>query len=331
MNCDQAIELLPWFLNGTLEAGERDEIRRHLETCRSCRQALRETREGWEILSQHLPSTALVALAYGESPAEIDSALAEQHLASCPQCAAELELARMSRRLEEDEKIAVFPGARPRPEADRGFRQWRAAALAAGLAGLVAASGWVYSVQQVGSLTERLAQRPVPSAVGRPAAPVPSTGGGDASRQQIARLAGQVQEAERTQAKLQTQLEQATSQLTELKSQPRGLGEPQPNTWAGLVSAGDVVRGQPEEGIVEIPGNREATPFLEATGENTPRRIEIRDSNGQLRWHASGLLRTDQDDYRITIPAHFLEPGRYTIQLYSTDGKPRERYAIQVK
>src|SRR3954454_11692273 len=109
MNCDQAIEFLPWLLNGTLEATESGEVRRHLATCERCRAALNDTRDAWTIFSQHLSSEALVALAHGEAPAGIDPALAERHLASCPECAAELELARTSRRLEEYEKIAVFP------------------------------------------------------------------------------------------------------------------------------------------------------------------------------------------------------------------------------
>lgn len=231
----------------------------------------------------------------------------------------------MSRRLEEDDKIAVFPAARPRPAADTGYRKWRAAALAAGLAGVVAASGWIYSAQQV---TEQLAQRPAPA--GGPAQLAPA--GGEASRQQMARLEGQVREAQRAQAQLQEELKQASSQLAGLRDQPRGLGEPQLNTWSGLVSAGgDVVRGQPEEVTVEIPANREAALSLEATGDNTPRRIELRDSDGRLRWKASGLLRTEEDAYKLTIPAHFLPPGKYTIQLHSPDGKPRERYTIQVK
>jgi anti-sigma factor RsiW len=109
MTCDQAIELLPWLLNGTLDAAERDEVRRHLASCESCRQALRATRDTWDLFDQHIPSQDLVALAWGDRPAGIDPALAEAHLASCPQCAAELELARMSRRLEEEGNVAVFP------------------------------------------------------------------------------------------------------------------------------------------------------------------------------------------------------------------------------
>src|SRR6059058_1585796 len=117
MNCDDAIEFLPWLLNGSLEARERDEVRRHLTDCERCRAALNDTREAWTVFSQHLPGEALVALAYGEAPAGVDPALAERHLASCPECAAELELARTSRRLEEDDRIAVFPGRTPRVEA----------------------------------------------------------------------------------------------------------------------------------------------------------------------------------------------------------------------
>jgi len=141
MTCDQAIERLPWLLNGSLEPAEREEVQGHLTTCAACREALAETREAWRTFGQHLPPAALVAMAYGEAPGGIDPALAERHLASCPECAAELELARMSRRLEEDDRIAPFP-PRPRPDTGREYRAWRGAALAAGLAGLVALSGW---------------------------------------------------------------------------------------------------------------------------------------------------------------------------------------------
>ena len=47
----------------------------------------------------------------------------------------------MSRRLEEEDKIAVFPAARPRPQAASRSRTWRAAALAAGLAAVAGSGG----------------------------------------------------------------------------------------------------------------------------------------------------------------------------------------------
>src|SRR4051794_5717493 len=166
MNCDDVSELLPWLLNGTLESEEEAEVRRHLATCERCRAALGDTREAWTTFDQHLPSEALVALAYGEAPSGVDAALADRHLASCPQCAAELELAGMSRRLEEDEKIVPFPtpsAPRSRQEAPvvrGGSRAGRAAALAAGLAAVVGWTGWLYESQQAGDMAAQLARRP---------------------------------------------------------------------------------------------------------------------------------------------------------------------------
>ncbi len=227
MNCDQAIEFLPWLLNGTLEATERDEVRRHLATCERCRAALNDTRDAWTIFGQHIPGDALVALAYGEIPAGVDPAVAERHLATCAECAAELELARTSRRLEEDDKIAVFPGARSRqePVADRGSRTWRAAALAAGLAGLVAGTGWIYEFQQAGSLAERLAQKPAAAQETRPA-PSP-TRIDDGSSRQMAELSGKLQEVQKTQAELDRQLEQAKGQIAEIARERESLSRPQ--------------------------------------------------------------------------------------------------------
>jgi len=150
MTCDQAIERLPWLLNGTLEPAEQEEVQGHLTTCAACREALAETREAWKIFGQHLPSETLVAMAYEERPEGIDSALAERHLSNCAECTAELELARMSRHLEEDQRIAPFPVRPDRETRDSGkdYRTWRGAALAPGLAGLVAFGGWFQAAQR---------------------------------------------------------------------------------------------------------------------------------------------------------------------------------------
>ena len=72
MNCDQAIELLPWLLNGTLEAGERDEVRRHLETCERCREALTETRVAGSIFGQHIPGSGPGRPGLGRDPLRSD-------------------------------------------------------------------------------------------------------------------------------------------------------------------------------------------------------------------------------------------------------------------
>jgi anti-sigma factor RsiW len=170
MNCQEAIERLPWWLNGSLESPERKEVGEHLEGCAACREALGETRLAWEIYDQHIPAEALVAYAGGE-PLVGDSALYERHLANCPQCAAELEMARASFLLGEHDEVAVMPlrvpasVRRARPE-----RGWQAAALAAGLTGLIAIGGWVTSVRQVRQLERTAGTTAAASAAPRSAA-----------------------------------------------------------------------------------------------------------------------------------------------------------------
>ena len=187
MNCEHAVELLPWLLNGTLGQDERRQVREHLMGCEACRQALADTRLAWKAFDQHLPPEALVALAWGETPTGIDPALAELHLASCPECAAELELVRTGRHLEEDDRIAVLtPRARPSsPVARPSWTGWRAAALAAGLAGVVAATGWFQTAQRANSMEDQLARRPAMTAPAepRPTAPVPPAPAGGAGDQ----------------------------------------------------------------------------------------------------------------------------------------------------
>src|SRR5262245_31209404 len=201
MTCESAIELLPWLLNGTLDTEERDEVWHHLETCESCRRSLTETRETWSVFAQHLPSQNLVALAWGETPSEA----VEEHLASCARCAAELELARMSRRLEE-ENIVVFPAPKPRPAPS-----WtRRLAVAAGLAAVVAASGWIYETRQANALSERLAQAQ------SPAAPAAGLEGEPSLKAQVAALVdrlGRLQDLQKETEKKAAETETQVAQL----------------------------------------------------------------------------------------------------------------------
>jgi hypothetical protein len=330
MSCDKAIEYLPWLLNGSLEGTEREEVRRHLATCERCRAALDETREAWTVFSQHLPSEALVALAYGEVPEGVDPAVAERHLATCPECAAELELAHTSRRLEE--KIVPFPGPRPKGTTETGERRsWRAAALAAGLTGLVAATGWFQEFQRVGTLSAELARKPAPVEQTRSLpAPAPAAGGDSALKDQVAQLTREAAES-------QQKLAQAQGQLADLDRKATRILQPQVNSWVGQLG-NDVVRGGGEAQEITVPRDRFATPLLEAdaNGEQGPREVEILDAAGKKVWGGSGLRATADDGaYNITFPPGFFPaPGHYRINLYaSANGRrvPRESYKIRVE
>lgn len=208
MICDEVVQRLPWYLNGSLAAEERNEIRGHLAQCAACREALAETRLGYRIFSAHVPSEALVDYAWDRTPRELDSGLIERHLEDCPECAAELELIRTSRRLAEEPDVALLrPKARTVAAAPpRFYRAWQAAALAAALGGVVSFTAWTHSEQerrqlgaevasarqdvaeaqkglaslndQVGRLRDQAASAPAPAPpVSTPAAPAESAGG----------------------------------------------------------------------------------------------------------------------------------------------------------
>lgn len=157
MNCQEAIERLPWWLNGSLDPEERREVEEHLKGCGPCRQALEETRLAAEIFAQHIPTAALVAYAADEAPEGIDPGLFELHLADCPQCAAELEMARASRLLSEHEEVPLLLPRQP-PQASpaaarpaRAERGWKAAAIAAGMTSVLALSGLWLNLERQGA------------------------------------------------------------------------------------------------------------------------------------------------------------------------------------
>lgn len=192
MTCDaRAAELLPFYWNGSLEPAERAEVERHLADCATCRTALAETRGAARIFAAHLPTEVVIDLAWDLVPEGEERDLYERHLAECPPCTAELEMARASRALEGAEGIALFrapsnvkSAATPTVVAPRP-RAWRAAALAAGLGGLIAATGWISTARENDRLLTQMAEtaiqrepldgtRPVPAPQPIPDASVPS-------------------------------------------------------------------------------------------------------------------------------------------------------------
>jgi len=344
MNCEQAIEVLPWHLNGTLGEDEKKEIREHLAACERCRQALADTRLAWEIFDQHIPAGALVAHAAGEEPDGIAPGVLEDHLATCPECAAELELVRISRGLAEDDAVALMA---PRSEHARvaalpvrsaGLR-WRRAALAAGLAGVVALGGWYKSAEKAHTLADRLATATaLPRPAASPPAPPPSPGSaaGAIDAQRVAEMQRQLDEANKTLSDLKTAELRAREQLAQLEKRGPGSG-PQVNTWVDDVQASaDVVRGSSGANVKEVPAGATATLLLNAQGEAAGERTaEISDAAGRIVWQGKGLrVNAGHHDYSLTIPAGWLPPGDYTIRLYRQEGGtriPAESYAIRVK
>lgn len=339
MTCDQAIELLPWYLNGTLEPGELAEVRRHLTACESCRAALAETAQAGALFSQentaqHIPAPDLVALAWGEHPSGIDPAAAEEHLASCAECAAELELVRMSRRLEEEGNVAVFPAARPRTAPSQSYRGWRAAAIAASLAGLVAAGGWFQTATQ---------PRQPEQAVVRPAAPPPGsmapvpqpqatpvTGSNMAS--ELAMLRQRVKELSDTADGLQSQVRKGQEQVAHLTAEP---------ALSPYISPTDVVRGKENTEEIAVVPARASVALLPLrathaeTGAHAHHEVVILSAGG-TPLKTKPVRRDPNGSYLLALLQGELKPGDYTLQVYGTaDGKrdpePEGTYKIRLQ
>jgi hypothetical protein len=322
MNCEKTAELLPWHLNGSLDAEETRQVAEHLETCADCREALAATRAAARIFSQHLPAEALVALAWGERP-EIDLDLADEHLRTCPQCAADLELARTSRALEQEDGVALFtPRSKPAPAAQPARAPWRAAALAAGLAGLVAFGGWIYSAGQAHDLEARLARTPAPAA-SRP--PAPST----ADREQLAALEAKVKELSGQAEEMQKRLA-AREQVAEAAPPP---ASPLANTWPVMMEPADVVRGsEPQESKEAKSGSGISLILHTLHADNRKaRRVEIADASGRTLLSVDGLVPDpDYDSVSLSLPKGFLKPGSYTVRA-TVPGGPAETYALKVR
>ena len=92
MDCTRAAELIPWYLNGTLEAAERADLEKHLASCAACRAERAEAEAALVLFGGHPSAEMLVDYAFGAPEAPRD--LIEAHLSGCDACADELAMVR---------------------------------------------------------------------------------------------------------------------------------------------------------------------------------------------------------------------------------------------
>lgn len=143
MDCKHAAEILPWYLNGTLEALELAELEEHLAGCAACRAELAETESARLLFGGHPTAEMLVQYAF-EAP-EAPRDLIEAHLAGCEACAEELIMVRQSRG-EMARTAAPRPAAKvvPLTRSVTPSPFWRAAAVAASVIGLLGVGGGLW-------------------------------------------------------------------------------------------------------------------------------------------------------------------------------------------
>jgi hypothetical protein len=415
MECDQAIELLPWLANGTLDAGERQAVLDHLRGCAACRTALADTRAALPILDWHPSPDELIALAQAEplsnlpsQPAPAATSAGPQadarvagdaggtrdavdagdpwladiaaHVAGCPRCAAEMELVRASRRLaeaapEDFERLAFLPqqaparpaGDQPRPSAApeaapeiapqpaasarRGGaaaerRAWRRQAVAAGLVGLVALTGWFESSRHARSLEERLATLDG-SAPSTPAAGTASTSGTGSAQARLDALTAQNGRLWHKLAELSAsaaELQRRTASLAAVAASGAGGANPaiESNVWVdelapttpagpttpatrGGSTAVPSAPGSPTDlAPPPIPLTRGAATLLLRTRQRhryATYEIEVRDGQGRPVGSPAAVAPLPDrqnafDEFDVTLRRGALAPGTYSLHLF---------------
>ncbi len=297
MECDQAIERLPWLLNRTLTPEERQQVESHLGDCERCRQALAETRLAWEVFTQHVPTADLVAYAADE-PTTVGRQTIDRHLAGCANCAAELEMARASRALAESEGVALLmpPAGSPR----RG-RFWQSSALAAGLVGVVAIGGWVHSAEEAARLGAGLRAAETAAAAHPAVSPASgATAGATGGAPAAAESGGELAAAIGINATILTL--EAEGETTAVRS-------------------GDAAA--PRQ-TVPPSAQRIVLQLRPSDSDNSAKRhaAELVDAAGKARELGDGLVLNPDGFYVVDLP-RLLEPGEHTVRLYTAAGRKR--------
>lgn len=313
MDCERAAELLPWLLNRTLEATEERQVEAHLKSCEKCRRELGETVFSATAARQHLPPEVLIDYGF-ERPVALDQDLVERHLASCPRCAEELDLVRECHRLAQGQGARVVRLDSRRPRTQR----WRAGALAASLATLVAVGGWLWSWRDARQLRLSLAALEDGQSAGRNEEL-------QGLEQRLAEARTRGEELRRQSAGMEEELARERAKSAELEQQVAALEGPQLNAWVVDVYplADAVVRGSPPTAnTYERPPDATRLELnladaFDATYSDYE--VELVDAAGRPFWHKRGLERQPAGVFHLKLPVGMLPPDRFEIRIYGLE------------
>jgi anti-sigma factor RsiW len=280
--CPEAVERLPELLNGSLPSEPRAEVEAHLADCAPCREEWEETRQGALVFSAHLPTDALVALAWERPLPGLDPDLARRHLDACADCREDWALARESRSRERaEERLAPrrVPWALP-------------ASLAAGLAAVALVVGFALGSRRATHLAQA-----------------------DAARRQAvetaARLGAETDRLRQVESELRARLARLAAprlNLPVLELLPgstltRGASSREPELDLGAEDTFAAL-------VLSVPTDRRGLT------------AELRDARGRLLWKAAGLEPSSLGGYALAVPADLLPEGRLTLSLFADHGGP---------
>jgi hypothetical protein len=316
MDCERVNEILPWFLNGSLDASERHAAVEHLAQCNNCRKELQQAAFAGAVHQQHISEQILVDYAYDQLSQPSDVEIVDQHLAFCNDCSEQLGLVNESRQLmDADENVVSFHQQAPLQET-RSLRGWQYAAMAAGIVGIIALGALWRSSRQVGNMNEQQV----------------------ALNRRIEALETDNERLRRAGLQPIEQLEQAKKEIEDLKTRMKDISAPQANIPVIEIFPQELAERGSTQPIqqVQIPRDTKSLTLILNSqaiygGKNLT--LEILDSVGNVVWQQDGFVRHKTSDYTLNIPADLLSTGNYTLNVYGTAGKNRrkiETYRIKV-
>ena len=154
--CDDVAELLPVYLNGSLDDESARRLEAHLASCAACRNEERDARTAFALFEGHLPTELLVDYALGLPLPARGAEVVESHLSSCDRCSAELDEIGQEPTEEEPSFDGPRAVAEPRaigPVPERPVAPetggLRMLAWAACLAAVVTSVGWLSTWRQL--------------------------------------------------------------------------------------------------------------------------------------------------------------------------------------
>ncbi|MCH9649569.1 MAG: zf-HC2 domain-containing protein [Deltaproteobacteria bacterium] len=294
LNCASIEELLPWYLNGTLESAESSAVARHLEECPQCRQEHRDAAMAAASYAAHPTAEDLVDFAFHRLSFGDRRSRIQAHLEFCSSCTEEVALISESRdaleSLEEGElpaastsapptsPVIAFPGPKKPTESFLGSSptvlRWAAAAAIAFLATTVV---W------------QISRPPVP---GSSTASVQAGGGSAGPLQTLPR----------------TNLDRIRERLAGAPSW--ALSDSPTGGWLPSGPRGNAVLLLPTDATEVVLWASDL-----GTTEGKTFSAQILGPEEELLWAARNLVADDQDKIQLQIPVEALQAARIYLEV----------------
>lgn len=319
--CNDLIQLLPWYVNGSLEVEERRRAAEHLHRCDQCTRELEETRAAIALFTQHLPIDVLLDLAAGQSPAGFSEGVAQLHLDTCSRCTEELELAQSSHEemtaIEEPAADVVQPSLPLR----RAAPVWPMLTMAASLIAAIGLGGWYWTFQLLGQSQGLVANREI---VAEPSEPVPVQPAPDPELlARVHSLEGENQLLRDSQDQLRGSLDQTRNESQQMSARLTRLNGPHLNAPVVDLFPGNLVLRSPDGGRgayeATIPASSETVTLILNSRLDFTEQVSVCalfDADGREVWRREGLRRNPTGDFTVTLLGGDLTPGAYVLKLF---------------